>query len=78
MGTKVYIGNLYLRVTKQQLKQLFMKYGEVKQVDMVEGTGYGYVEMVEQNQAEKARQSLDGTEFLERVLSVRIPGQGQA
>jgi RNA recognition motif-containing protein len=78
MGTKVYIGNLYLRVTKQQLKQLFMKYGEVKQVDMVEGTGYGYVEMAEQRQAEKARRSLDGTEFLERVLSVRIPGQDQA
>ena len=74
MGTKVYIGNLYLRASKQQLKQLFSKYGGVQHVDLIEGSGYGYVEMADQSQAERAQQSLNGTEFLERILSVRIHG----
>jgi RNA recognition motif-containing protein len=71
MGNKLYVGNLYLRVSKRQLEQLFSHYGNVKNVELIEGSGYGYVEMSASDEAERARKALDGAEFLERVLRVR-------
>jgi len=70
-GTKVYIGNLYLRASKKELESLFSRYGEVKRVELIEGSGFGFVEMSTSEEAEKARKALDGAEFLERVIRVR-------
>ncbi len=67
----VYIGNLYLRVTKEQLKILCSKYGTVKNVEFVFGSGFAYVEMETEEAADKIVQELDGAEFMERVLSVK-------
>lgn len=78
MGTRVYVGNLYVRVTKQHLKHLFSRFGEVRNVDMIEGTGYGYVEMAEEAQAAKALRALNGSEYMERVLQVRLPEAPEA
>jgi RNA recognition motif-containing protein len=70
-GNRLYIGNLYLNVDKKQLEVLFSKYGKVASVDLVRGTGYGYVEMSSPDDADNARRSLDGTEFLERIIRVK-------
>ena len=71
---KLYVGNLYCMARKDHLKNLFSKYGRVKNIDIIEGTGYGYVEMSSQSEAEKAIAGLDGTEFLERVIKVKKAG----
>ncbi|MBN2244327.1 MAG: RNA-binding protein [Candidatus Aminicenantes bacterium] len=71
---RLYVGNLYCLVRKDHLIDLFSKYGRVKNIDIIEGTGYGYVEMSSQSEAEKAISELDGTEFLERVIKVRRAG----
>jgi RNA recognition motif-containing protein len=71
IGNKIYIGNLYLNVNRKQLEMLFSKYGKVKHVDLIQGTGYGYVEMSNEADAQRAQQALDGTEFKERVIRVR-------
>ena len=71
---KLYIGNLYCMATKESLLRLFSKYGRVRQIDMIQGTGFGFVEMSSPGEAEKALRELDGTEFLERVIKVRLAG----
>jgi len=73
-GSKLYIGNLYCMVTKSHLLELLSKYGRVRQIDIIEGTGYGFVEMSKPVEALKAKSALDGKYFLERVLQVRLAG----
>jgi RNA recognition motif-containing protein len=71
VGNRVYIGNLYLNVNKKQLEELFSRHGKVKHVELIHGAGYGYVEMSNEAEAQQARQSLDGTEFRERIIRVK-------
>lgn len=71
IGNKVYVGNLYLRVTKKQLEELFSQYGKVKMVELIQGSGFGFVEMSDQEEAKQAIRALDGAEFLDRVLRVK-------
>ncbi|MGB8953697.1 MAG: RNA-binding protein [Candidatus Aminicenantales bacterium] len=70
-GNIIYVGNLYLRATKEQLKLLCSKYGEVKNIDFIPGSGYAFVKMSNPEEAERAVSALDGSEFLERVLKVK-------
>ena len=61
-GAKLYVGNLSYSVTDEQLKELFSEYGEVKQANVIEGKGFGFVEMSAAEDAEKARKALNGTD----------------
>jgi len=70
-GKKLYVGNLYCMAKKTHLNELFSKYGSVDDITMIEGTGYGYVEMNTIKQAVDAKKALDGVFFLERVIRVR-------
>jgi len=49
---------------------LFSNYGEVKQVNIIEGRGFGFVEMSDPSEAEKAKEALDGSDFDGRTLKV--------
>lgn len=69
-GSKLYIGNLSYSITNDQLKELFSNYGEVRNVNIIEGKGFGFVEMSTQVEAEKAKKALDGREFKGRILRV--------
>lgn len=69
-GSKLYVGNLSYSVTKEQVEELFSNYGEVGQVNIIEGKGFGFVEMSNQSEAEKAKEALDGSEFLGRIIKV--------
>ena len=44
-GSKLYVGNLSYSVTNEQLEELFNNYGGVKEVNIIEGKGFGFVEM---------------------------------
>ncbi len=70
-GKKLYIGNLYCLADKENLRKLFSKYGKIVSIDMIQGTGYGYVEMSNAAEATAAMKGLDGKEFLERVIKVK-------
>ena len=79
-GSKLYVGNLSYSVTNEQMEELFANYGEVKQVNIIEGRGFGFVEMSNQSEAEKAKEGLDGSDFKGRALKVdeaRPPRSGQ-
>lgn len=69
-GSKLYVGNLSYSVTNEELKELFSSYGEVKQVNIIEGKGFGFVEMANQSEAEKVKGALDGSDFKGRALKV--------
>jgi RNA recognition motif-containing protein len=69
-GSKLYVGNLSFSVTKEQLEELFSNYGEVRQVNIIEGRGFGFVEMSNSSEAEKAREALNGSDFKGRSLKV--------
>ncbi len=69
-GSKLYVGNLGYAVTNEQLQELFNNYGGVKEVNIIEGKGFGFVEMTDTEAAEKAKEALDGSEFEGRTLKV--------
>ena len=69
-GSKLYVGNLGYTVTNEQLQELFSNHGEVRQVNIIEGKGFGFVEMSNSEEAEKAKEGLNGTDFEGRTLRV--------
>lgn len=69
-GSKLYVGNLHFSVSIDNLRELFSHHGEVQSVNIVEGKGFGFVEMSNQSEAEKAKKALDGSDFKGRALKV--------
>ena len=69
-GSKLYVGNLDQSVTNQDLQDLFSEYGQVKQVNIMEGKGFGFVEMSNPSEAEKAKEALDGSDCKGLTLKV--------
>ncbi len=69
-GSKLYVGNIGYSITSQDLEELFSEYGEVKQINVIEGKGFGFVEMSSSSEAEKAKEGLDGSDFKGLTLKV--------
>jgi RNA recognition motif-containing protein len=69
-GNKLYVGNLNYSVTNEELNQLFADYGEVRQVNVIEGKGFGFVEMASSEDAERAKEELNNMEFKGRMLRI--------
>lgn len=72
MQTKLYVGNLSYAVTSDDLKTLFSNHGSVTEVKVIEGKGFGFVEMSSQSESETAKKELDGYEFKGRKLKVDV------
>ena len=72
----IYIGNLSYDVTQQDLEEVFAEYGTVKKValpvDRETGRvrGFGFVELEETGQEDKAIEELNGAEWMGRTLRV--------
>jgi RNA recognition motif-containing protein len=69
-SNKLYVGNLSYSVTDKQLEELFSQHGQIKQVNIIGDKGFGFVEMSDAAEAEKAKEALDGTTFEGRTLKV--------
>ena len=69
-GKKLYVGNLDYSVTKDELSELFAEFGEVVEVTIIDGKGFGFVEMTEPADAEKAIADLDGKDLKGRAMKV--------
>lgn len=70
MGGRLYVGNLTYSVTNEQLKELFSTYGEVSQVNIIEGKGFGFVEFSTPEEAARAKEALNGSDYVGRTLRV--------
>lgn len=70
-ATKLYVKNINYGVTDQELKDLFASHGEVKEAKVIDGKGFGFIEMSSQVEAETARKALDGYKLRELNLEVQ-------
>lgn len=72
----IFVGNLDLSATEQQLYSLFETYGSVETVTIVkdrdtgEARGFGFVEMTQDSEAQAAIAALNGTLLNARTLRV--------
>ncbi len=69
-GSKLYVGNFSYSVSEDDLKEMFSSHGEVKEVKVIEGRGFGFVEMSSPTEAEKAKEALNGSNHKGRTLRV--------
>jgi RNA recognition motif-containing protein len=67
---KLYVGNLNYKTTEETLKELFAQFGEVTSVNILQGRGFGFVEMATPEAAQDAKGKLNSTEFDGRKLIV--------
>jgi RNA recognition motif-containing protein len=76
---KLYVGNLSHSVTNYELEELFGSYGDVEKVNIIEGKGFGFVEMSAHSEAQRAKQALNASELKKRTLRVdeARPHRGQ-
>ena len=76
MSMKLYVGNLSFQTSSPDLEDLFAGIGTVESATVVEdretgrSRGFGFVEMANQEDGEKAIAELNGTEFAGRELKV--------
>ncbi|MCX6575891.1 MAG: RNA-binding protein [Candidatus Aminicenantes bacterium] len=70
MSTKLYVGNLNYKTTEEKLKEVFGQYGEVTSVNILQGRGFGFVEMATPESAQEARNGLNGTDLEGRKVIV--------
>jgi len=76
MGAKLYVGNLPYNVTEDRLQEHFAQHGTVVSARIItdkfsgRSKGFGFVEMSSEQEAEKATQALNGTDFEGRNIVV--------
>lgn len=76
MNLKLYVGNLPVAASEDDLKKLFSEVGEVRSVKIVidpytgRSRGFGFVEMGTRPEVEKAISELNGKILMDRTLTV--------
>lgn len=72
----IYVGNLDFKVSEDELRQAFAAYGQVDNVtilkdrDTGQPRGFGFVEMANDEEAEKAINGMNGAQLGSRALNV--------
>jgi len=76
VNQKLYVGNLSYATTDQELEELFAQHGTVQSANVVidrytgRSRGFGFVEMGSGEDAQRAIEALNGTDFQGRNLVV--------
>ena len=76
MGTKLYVGGLPYSVTDGRLQEIFSAHGSVESAKVIsdkftgQSRGFGFVEMSSGGEAQRAIESLNGTQLDGRTLTV--------
>jgi len=76
MGTKLYVGGLPYSVTEGKLQDIFSAHGTVESANVIsdkftgQSRGFGFVEMSTSAEAQKAIETLNGTQLDGRTLTV--------
>jgi RNA recognition motif-containing protein len=74
----IYVGNLSLEVTEEELRREFLAFGEVIAVTIMndkcigsgQSRGYGFVEMPSQSEGKAAITALNGKSLWDRTIDV--------
>lgn len=76
--TKLFVGGLPYSVDNKKLEEMFANFGQVISANVItdkftnQSKGFGFVEMSDYNDAQKAIKSLDGSTLEGRRLGVSI------
>lgn len=76
MAKNIYVGNLPWQTTQDDLYQLFSQYGQVSKAQVISdretgrSRGFGFVEMPDDAEAQKAIEALNESQFNGRPLTV--------
>jgi RNA recognition motif-containing protein len=76
MAKNIYVGNLVWDATHDDLLNLFQEYGQVVRTQVISdretgrSRGFGFVEMSNDAEAQKAIEALNGTDYNGRPLTV--------
>lgn len=76
LSKRLYVGGLPYQTTEEELKELFSEYGSVESATIINdkysgrSKGFGFVEMVNDEEAQKAIDSLNGYKLGERNIIV--------
>jgi RNA recognition motif-containing protein len=72
----IYVGNLNYNLSEEELEKVFTPYGEITSVKIIrdkytdQSKGFGFIEMTNDADAQKAIDELNGTEVKGRELRV--------
>jgi len=72
----MHVGNLAYNVTEDDLKTLFSSFGEVSSVNIIkerssgQSKGFGFVDMPNNSEADKAMKGLNGTRLKDQLIKV--------
>ena len=72
----MYVGNLSFSVNEDDLKEIFSEFGEVASVNIImdkfsgQSKGFGFVDMPNNSEADKAIKALNGIQFKGRNIKV--------
>lgn len=76
MAKKLFVGNIKWETTEDELKELFSQHGEIEEAVIItdkfsgRSKGFGFVTFVNDEDADKAIEALDGYDFKERQIAV--------
>jgi RNA recognition motif-containing protein len=76
MGTRLYVGNISFKASEEDLQKHFSQAGEVASVKLIKDNatgrlrGFGFVEMVSDEDAQKAVSMFNGQQFMDRAIVV--------
>lgn len=78
MAKRLYVGNLPFKATEDEVREAFAPFGEIAEVKLITDRetgrprGFGFVEMSDDDAADKAIAELDGSDFGGRRMHVNV------
>ena len=72
----IYVGNLAYNATDDDLRSLFSEFGEVSTVNIIkektsgQSKGFGFVEMLNNSDADKAIKALNGSKLKDQNIKI--------
>lgn len=71
----IHVGNLAYNVTEDDLRSIFSTFGEIAEVKVIkersgESKGFGFVEMPNNSEADKAIKGLNGTRLKDQAIKL--------
>jgi RNA recognition motif-containing protein len=81
MSKKLYVGNLSFQSTSEDLQSLFAAHGNVESATVIQdkltnrSRGFGFVEMSTVEEANEAREKLNGSDFQGRNLKIDLANE---
>jgi transformer-2 protein len=82
-GSNLFVTGIHPSMTESDITRMFEKYGEVENCSIMvdphtkESRGFGFVKMVTSDQADAAREGLQGSEMQGRTLSIEKARRGK-